>query len=196
MGLDTVELVMDVEETFEVKISDEAAQRIVTVGELFECVVNQLELAVAGKCLSAATFYEIRSSFQKVGIEERFGPSTRLSEVLPMRKRRSRWTELAEMSKLKLPALRRPLWVVVLNTLATVAASVYCYVSMGIEEPWLVSMSESVLALNFSEIMSKHGAMGRNDVWVVLRSLIVDNLGVEVDEVVPEADFVKDLGCC
>ena len=56
-------------------------------------------------------------------------------------------------------------------------------------------LSERVLALNASAITNRHGAMGPNDIWVVLRELIVNQLGVDADEVTPTASFVKDLGC-
>ena len=40
MGLDTIELVMEVEETFNIDIPDEAAAEMMTVGELYEFIVN------------------------------------------------------------------------------------------------------------------------------------------------------------
>jgi acyl carrier protein len=42
MGLDTVELVLAVEQVFSIKISDETAGNITTVGELHEYVVAEL----------------------------------------------------------------------------------------------------------------------------------------------------------
>ena len=42
MGLDTVELVLAVEEVFNIEISDEVAGKISTVGELHEYVVAEL----------------------------------------------------------------------------------------------------------------------------------------------------------
>ena len=43
MGLDTVELVLLVEEHFQIDIPDEAASEIVTVGQLHEYVFGQLQ---------------------------------------------------------------------------------------------------------------------------------------------------------
>jgi acyl carrier protein len=42
MGLDTVELVMAVEEWFEISIPDAAAQTLFTVGDLHRFVVSEL----------------------------------------------------------------------------------------------------------------------------------------------------------
>ena len=53
MGLDTVELVMSVEEEFDIDIPPEAAEKITTVGDLRDFVVASLERkggAVGGVC--------------------------------------------------------------------------------------------------------------------------------------------------
>ena len=42
MGLDTVELVMAVEEEFGITISDEEAQDIRTVGDMYQCVLRKV----------------------------------------------------------------------------------------------------------------------------------------------------------
>ena len=48
MGLDTVELVMSVEEEFGIDIPPEAAEKITTVGDLRDFVVTSLERKSAG----------------------------------------------------------------------------------------------------------------------------------------------------
>ena len=123
MGLDTVELVMEVEETFGIEIPIEAAQEIVTVGDLFEFVKSQTELAPAGTCLTAATFYDLRKGLHLSGIDQRFGPSTRLDEILPCDDRRSFWARLAEDTELRLPKLVRPSWAVYTSVGATLLVS-------------------------------------------------------------------------
>lgn len=231
MGLDTVELLMDVEESFGIEIPDDDAQLIVTVGDLFEFIKSQAELAPAGTCLTAATFYDIRRAFQQSGIHERFGPSTQLGLIAPDRKRRSFWTNLSLVANLKFPNLVRPSWVVAVNILTAFAASlmtaliasgqevngtifamtlIACLVFFGwvtaiLTKPFATrfasdfntfrGLSECVLALNASAQQNKHGPVGPNDIWVILRGLIVNQLGVDADEVTPTANFVKDLGC-
>jgi hypothetical protein len=43
MGLDTVDLVMTVEETFDITISDAEAEKILTVGDLNRYVLSKLD---------------------------------------------------------------------------------------------------------------------------------------------------------
>ena len=231
MGLDTVELVMDVEESFSIEIPDDDAQQIVTVGDLFEFIKSQTDLAPAGTCLTAATFYDVRRAFQDSGFNERFGPSTQLCEIAPTKHRRSLWSNLSLVANLKFPDLVRPSWVVGLNAIITFAASLltaliasgqnangtifavtlvaslvlYGWISAMLTRPFATrfaadfdtfrGLSERVLAMNTSAQQNKHGPMGPNDIWVILRELIVTQLGVDADEVTPTASFAKDLGC-
>jgi acyl carrier protein len=37
MGLDSVELIMEIEKAFEISIQDEEAQKIITVGDIYNC---------------------------------------------------------------------------------------------------------------------------------------------------------------
>lgn len=43
MGLDDIELLMSVEETFDIKITDEDATECSTVGRMYQCVKKQIE---------------------------------------------------------------------------------------------------------------------------------------------------------
>ena len=61
MGLDTVELVMAVEEHFEIEISDEIATTLETVGLLHRFVVSELQRKSLLRVDDAAVFLELRS---------------------------------------------------------------------------------------------------------------------------------------
>jgi acyl carrier protein len=56
VGLDTVELVLGVEEAFEIKISDEDAPNLTTVGKLHLYIVSQLR--AKGEAVSADKIYD------------------------------------------------------------------------------------------------------------------------------------------
>ena len=222
---------MNVEESFGIEIPDSEAQHILTVGDLLESVRSRTELAPAGKCLSAATFYEIKQALRNFEIEERFGPSTRLIEIMPPTDRRLFWTRLAQRMQMKFPPLVRTdrveRTIIVVTLIASLSLAGWIgYQTSSVESffvAWLISaigvcvlgygltrplathfdtdmetfrgFSERLLALNAEQQRSKHGPMGSKDLWVVLREIIVDQLGVDRDEVTPTARFVQDLGC-
>ena len=60
MGLDLVEFVMAVEDTFDLAIPNEAAAQLRTPGDVIDYVHSQLPAASSGGCLSQRAFYKVR----------------------------------------------------------------------------------------------------------------------------------------
>ena len=93
MGLDSVELVMAIEEKFGITISDEEACSILTVGDMHQCVVSKLNMSDKSSCLSQRAFHLLRQhALSQFGIpRRRFRPDTELGTVIPKAKRRQQW---------------------------------------------------------------------------------------------------------
>jgi len=56
-------------------------------------------------------------------------------------------------------------------------------------------LAESALGLNFKTLSERCNGANASDIWIALRSIIVEQLGVAPEEVKPAARFVNDLGC-
>ena len=126
MGLGLVELMMDVEDAFGVRIPDDRAGTIVTVGDLHDCLVDmKAELQLSpDTCLSAATFFRIRRAF--CGLLSlapgAVHPRTDLESTLPKSGRRQFWERLREELNLDIPPLLRPGWLVCVSIVAVLFA--------------------------------------------------------------------------
>jgi acyl carrier protein len=112
MGLDTVELVMEVEESFDITIPDSEASRIVTAGDLLQCVMRHLGQEESGICLSSAAFYKLRSALMSTFSVSRSSirPASHVAEFLPIATRRHDWDCLGQSLGMRLPNLERPSW--------------------------------------------------------------------------------------
>jgi acyl carrier protein len=121
MGLDVIEMIMEVEETFDITIPDEEAERIRTVGDLFHVVLGRIPLdekppGQSGPvvCLTSRVFYRVRRILVD-GLEvdrRRIRPATAVEELIPESDRRRWWSEASERLGWTFPDLRRPRWVV------------------------------------------------------------------------------------
>ena len=115
MGLDTVELVMEVEESFGITIPDADAEKIQTVGQLYRYVLSKMDgpTLVTSGCLSAAAFYRLRRRLMgRFRVERRrIRPASALDDLIPKRRRRAEWQQLGEDLGWRLPELHRPDWV-------------------------------------------------------------------------------------
>jgi acyl carrier protein len=232
MGLDTVELVMEIEDAFSIKIPDDEASRMVTVGDVFDYIVEKTSVPTnSSVCLSGIAFYSLRRAATALGATNRLRPKDSTLTFLPNSNRREYWAQLQDGSELKLPPLRRPNWLVTICMLVEIACSVllgalvYQYtnsvvtaivsavaavITIGLFAHWITrpfavylanncttlrGLAESAVGINFKALSEKYNGANKNDLWIALRSIIVEQLGVSPDEVKPTASFVKDLGC-
>lgn len=108
MGLETVELVMEVEDRFDIKVSDADAERVISVGDLHVLVCKLLELDAPRRCLTRPMFYRVRSELIDLSGVKRAAirPRTRVEDILPRRVRRQVWPALGQRLGIELPALR------------------------------------------------------------------------------------------
>jgi acyl carrier protein len=118
MGLDTVELVMEIEEAFDISIPDDRASNMLTVGDVFEFILEKTADSTlkSSTCLSAAAFYDLRRQMRSLGLSHsEIRPKTKLERVIPLIGRRTYWQTLSSRMDLRFPRLGRPSWLALLN---------------------------------------------------------------------------------
>ena len=112
---DVMAVVMAVEEKFGITLPDEEAEKIGTMGQLYDYVLARVARGQAQVCVTSAAFYRLRRALGEVcGVpRERVRLGARLEDLIPLDDRPRAWRELrARLSNLHLPALRRPAWLV------------------------------------------------------------------------------------
>jgi acyl carrier protein len=110
MGLDTVELVMALEEKFGVEIPDDAAEKMLTVRDIIDFIYENLPHAKTSVCFSQRAFYELRrAAIPTLGISKKvFRPKTRWEDLIPKEERRQTWQRIETAFKVAhLPKLER-----------------------------------------------------------------------------------------
>ncbi len=118
MGLDTIELVMEIEEAFDISIPDDRASKMLTVGDVYEFILEKTADATlkSSTCLTAAAFYDLRRHLRFLGLaQSEIRPKTKLERVFPLIGRRSYWQTLSSRIDLRFPRLGRPSWLALLN---------------------------------------------------------------------------------
>ena len=110
MGLDVVEIVLRVEETFGVDLPDDELGSVSTVGDLYKLLLSKLDRSYA--CLSSRAFYRVRKSMVEVlGVPRRsIRPSTELQPLLGSGHCKKRWKRIEDLAALKFPRLEHPGW--------------------------------------------------------------------------------------
>ena len=114
MGHDSIELIMDVEETFQISIRDAEAEEIWTVGDLYRYVAQETNVGPTASgggpavaCLSARVFYTLRRAVLAIhpAGPDRLSPKTPFAQAVPLAERRAAWRQIAAATGLRLPKL-------------------------------------------------------------------------------------------
>lgn len=107
MGLDRLELKLEVEEAFDIKVPDETIENWGTVGDLYRIILGGTDTGPQNRCLSAKVFRSIRQHAKQFGVQHRLRPSTPLDGVIPKQGRDEFWFGLSQATGFELPRLRR-----------------------------------------------------------------------------------------
>ena len=110
MSLDTVELVMEIEEAFEIRIPENAAWKMTTVGDVYQYILEQQKNEAGQQpavCLTAVTFYKLRRMLvAELGLDRsHLRPDSSTDAILPAENRGQLWARLEKALQLKLPEL-------------------------------------------------------------------------------------------
>ena len=238
MGLDGVELIMAIEERFGIEIPDDTASEMLTAGDLHLYILGRMhekrsKIAAdyaAGKtkntCLSSRLFYLIRRTLQwTVGIERfQVQRHSSLDELIPRHGRLLHWENLRKGAGLRLPNLKRPIWLVwslfaciclipaifaLCFGLTDPPAYAFLVIPVMIAVALIARAATTPFALCFPDgcltiedlvqRASKHISVEwmlkqTEDIWPVLKEIIIEQLGVTPEEVTKKARFVDDLG--
>lgn len=113
MGLDVLELVLEVEKTFSITVDERDGPTLATVGDLHRYVLERLGPEDRAGCLSNVAFYRLRRALTDTfGFDRaRVRPETSVETLLPRGSRPDDWRRLRASLGLTLPALERPGWV-------------------------------------------------------------------------------------
>lgn len=182
MGLDGVELVMAIEEEFGIDIADRDLQRMFTVGDIYSHLVKHLSKTTTKRCLTQKVFYQLRRAVMaNYRLDRRsITPETKLSDFLSEKEIEEGWPWMQGFVGLQTPDFR------------------YYPLFVGFRLPPKVrTMKQLVRAL--IELNSRDLPPEREgddvEIWRRLVAVIVGQLNVNIEEVVPEARFLQDLGC-
>lgn len=136
MGLDTVELLMEVEKTFGINIADKEAEQIRTVGDFYEVVWRHIGAKQSDQCKSQYLFYKLRKTLHNsfaIPLHQ-IKPAAVPETFFPKEHRRRIYKDFSYSLNLELPSLvlTKP-WLQLLNGFGwisiagTLAAAIILY---------------------------------------------------------------------
>jgi hypothetical protein len=214
MGLDGVELILAVEDAFQIELSDAEAGGAYTVGDLYELVVGKLGTEGSTGCVTSVAFYRTRRALSEVcGYPRReIRPKTILKDVLTGR---DQWHAVERASGLRLPERVFGPWHLGGVMTISVAVGVWCGWHWWTGLVWLATVGVLLRATrSFASVRARivtvgdlarevgalnHGRLTRrgwngDEVWESLCQVIVSQTGLDRARITRDAAIVADLG--
>jgi acyl carrier protein len=180
MGLDSVELVIEVEEAFDTPIPDEVAARMRTPGDIFDYLAGSgFKATPIGPCLSQAVFNRVRRAIVAEFDVDRLDvkPGAAIAKTIPQFLVSARRKSLLKRLNFRRPS---PL-------LADAHWFRRDYGTFG-------ELAKDILARNYGVLAEEAGVWNPKEAWNCLRQIISWQIGVEIEKVTRNANFVNDLG--
>jgi acyl carrier protein len=134
MGLDAVEIVMAVEDAFDIRIEDAEAEKLLTPRQLIDCVQGKVSGATSNTCLTQRAFNLLRKSLLRHGDWKRrdIAPGVALATLMPKQKRRALLEQITvELGIKKPPEFVRARWLNILLLVGSLLAGLLAAIATG-----------------------------------------------------------------
>lgn len=195
MGLDSVELLVYVEDQFGIEIPDLEAEKITTVGEFAESVFSKINLNPSEKCFSQIIFYRLRKaleSFNNNRVDIKL--DSKIAQFLPNINLEQEWSKLESVSNLTLPRLvKLDLDRYAKSEITLFGLSVYKRVK-PITEANLAKLVDWTYSINWKKMTSLECISSKYEVERVLSGMISDHMGIPINEIELNHSITSDLG--
>ena len=195
MGLDSVELVMAIEDKFGIAIPDVECEQIATVQQMADSVFEKIKLKPNEKCLSQIVFYRIRKAFEQFGNEKRnITPNTKMSELLSETDLKNDWTRLGIRIGLKIPDLVDLDLDKTLNREVKFLGFKIFDRTEPVAENTLRKFTDWIVSMNYDKLISIENISSKYEIERIICGITEDRIGVPVSEIELHHSFTNDLG--
>lgn len=182
MGLDTVELVMEFEQEFQISIPDDEAERMQYIRDTIDFIVRALaakpRFQSDGRCPTARVFRSLR-----IGLASEFGipfrrirPSSAVADLIPPGHDRTRWSEFARRHDLPIPRF-----------------SFFPSRRFPVADATIAELVRSSRRPGW--YFTADGAVDVDRVTKKVCVIVSEQMGVALEEVHPALHYINDLNC-
>ncbi|MBC8109872.1 MAG: hypothetical protein H7Y04_02300 [Verrucomicrobia bacterium] len=194
MGLDSVELVMDIEKAFSVRISDKDAENIGTIEEMVTWLYHHLEIHQPENQLKNQLLEEINRVLKEMNLIERdTGLSEKLSQIIPQTNLANHWKTLEQKLELTLPELSKKDFGIEVKEKKLLGWT------FGISKPPLLEntmerLVDCVGGLNYEKLVDFNQITSTFEIFIAVMGITQYKSGVAIEKIFWESSFTGDLG--
>lgn len=185
MGLDSVELIMEIENYFGVQISDIEAEKIGTVQEAVDCVSKHLKITSTSTSLQDNIFTRIQNA-----LPSQLSLNDNIFTILDPNNSDS-WKEFCNSLGLEVP---KPYMGEQSGLMSKILSKISLTPNYKWKELSVDQFVNSICAANYKKLIDNRNIKSSYEVYIAIKAITVDKLGIDYYEVLPEKSFANDFG--
>jgi hypothetical protein len=195
MGLDSVELVMTVEEKFGIRIPDAECEKIYTVQDFADAVYPKIVIHPTEKCLSQIIFYKVREAIKSVNpANDLITPDSKIKEVVGMDGLRTKWGKIEKAIGLKLPELVTMDFNENHDTHLKIFGVKTIKRTQPVTKGNLGQLTNWIISLNTEQLIDIEKITSKYEVERIISGIINERIGIPINEIELKHSITKDLG--
>lgn len=196
MGLDSVELLINVEKHFDIHIPDPEAAKINTLQDFADCVYSKIKINPSEVCKSRVLFYKLRIYFQnKFGIlPADFYSKKRIGELIPSEELNDAWKMIAQDFDVQLPQLTSEDIDPGKRSSIKIPGLSFFRKDKRLSQDTIGDLVHWILSMNHQKFIDVNALCSKHDVEMIIIGIVSDSVGIPVNEIRLTHSIVNDLG--
>lgn len=189
MGLESVELVMAIEDYFGIKIADAEAEQIHTVQDFTDCIAKQLQVTQEYSQLKDDLYEKLKSLWITNEVSDKSFTLNALVSVFLDPHDTAQWNRVYLQIKLRLPDPVLKHENMLSKTFRKVWKPPYEWQTLTVDD-----FIRAVCALNYEKLIDPKNIQSTFEILVTITGITADRLGLDIYGVQPHKSFVNDFG--
>lgn len=193
MGLDSVELLMEIENYFGIRIPDQEAEKLYTIQKMIDSVASHLNITNENTELRNFMFQKIEQGINEIQKStNHIGLSDKIAQFISPENKEN-WKAFSNYLNLQIPKpglLRKgdgKLSDKIKNLISWTPN--YDWNSITVEE-----FISAICANNYEELIDRTNIKCKYEIKIAVVGITVNKVGVDYYEATPEKSFTNDLG--
>ena len=188
MGLDSIELLMEIENYFGISIPDAEAEKLYTVQLMVDSVAQHLKISNENFEMKDKIFLRVTAIMKEFGwLVKNITPADFIGQYFPSTYKQD-WKSFEDALRLSIP---QPYFSSQNPTLLESIIGKPLYKSDEISFEQFVA---AICANNYQVLIDKNHINSKYEIYIAVMGITVDKLGVDYYEVRPDKSFTSDLG--
>ena len=194
MGLDSVELVMEIENYFGISIPDPEAEKAVTVQAMVDIVARHLNATNNSSELRDKIFERVNSALLRLGLINVPVTLTDYISIYLSPDNDESWKAFKNELQLDIP---RPDMIIQKESKNIIDKLKFAISFKPMYEWSSITVDQFIAALcaiNHNELIDRKNIKNTYEIYIAVTAITVDKIGVDYYEITPEKSFTSDLG--